>query len=85
MRRDGATRVYLAERVRAALAQDPLVSKLGVDVAIVAGKVVLRGDVATAERRERIGERVAELLPGLAVRNEIRVRELAPPASETLR
>jgi hypothetical protein len=41
---------YLAERIRTALAQDPRVNELGIQVVIVGGRAVVTGSVATAER-----------------------------------
>lgn len=79
-----AEEVYLAERVRTALARDPAVSKLGIEVAVSGGKVILRGDVATAERKRRIRELVEQLLPEAEVQDEVRIRELEAPRHEIL-
>lgn len=79
-----AEEVYLAERVRAALAHDPGVGKLGIEVSVVAGKLILRGDVATEERKRRILELVAWLVPEGDVEDQIRIRELDVPGREIL-
>ena len=43
---------YLAEHVREALAQDPRVGELGLNVEIIGETVVLRGTLTSPERRE---------------------------------
>ena len=65
--------VYLAEHVRDALARDPRVGELDVQVTVDAERVLLTGRVPTAERREAISAVVRELLPDREVRNEIAV------------
>jgi osmotically-inducible protein OsmY len=76
---------YLIERVREAMAEDPRVGELYVQVSIVAGKVVLSGTVATAERKEAMTELVHELLPGHEVHNLTTVSSLSePPESERI-
>jgi osmotically-inducible protein OsmY len=63
----------LAARVRQALATDPRVHELHVSVAVGEGEVVVRGQVATAERREAIDRVLHELLGARQVRNEVEV------------
>ena len=76
---------YVAERVRSALAADPIVNDLGVRVMIVEKKVFLTGNVATAERQARIGEIARELLPDYDVHNEVAVEEMGTaPKAETM-
>jgi hypothetical protein len=77
--------VYLAERLRAELARDPLVGRLGVEVDVVGDRVVLRGEVATLERKQRMAEVIARLVPDLEVVDEVRVRALSEPEREILR
>jgi osmotically-inducible protein OsmY len=69
---------YVIERVHRALAEDPRVSALDVDVALAGGRVFLTGDVPTQERKDAISAVVAEVLPDHQVCNETRVAELAP-------
>ena len=69
---------YVIERVHRALAEDPRVGELNVDVTMAAGRVFLTGDVPTQERRDAIGEVVGELLPDHEVCNETTVAVLAP-------
>jgi osmotically-inducible protein OsmY len=74
----GYTEAHVAE----ALATDPRVSTLGIEVSIRAHEVFLSGDVGTAERRDAVSEVVAELLPGYRVHNDTSAREF-PPGVET--
>jgi len=69
---------YVIERVHRALAEDPRVGGLDVDVALAGRRVFLTGDVPTQERRDAISVVVAEVLPDHDVCNETRVAELAP-------
>jgi hypothetical protein len=79
-RREG----YRAERLRAELALDPLVARLDVEVTIVGDLVVLRGEVETLERKQRMVEAVGQLVPDLAVDDGVRVRALREPEREIL-
>lgn len=76
MSEDASQPQYVAERVRAALADDPAVNDLGVKVRIVEKKVFLTGSVATVERHDRIGTIVREMLPDYDVRNDVTVEEI---------
>jgi osmotically-inducible protein OsmY len=60
---------YLAEHVREALAQDPGLSELHVDITITPGKVFLNGTVGSDERRTHLTRVVQELLPDREVVN----------------
>jgi osmotically-inducible protein OsmY len=71
---------YVIERVHRALAVDPRVGELNVDVTLAAGRVFLTGDVPTQERKDAISDVVGELLPDHEVCNETTVAVLAPPA-----
>jgi hypothetical protein len=64
---------YLAEHVKDALANDPLLSELHVDVTITSGKVFLTGTVGSEERRQSLTAVVGELLPDLEVVNHTTV------------
>ncbi|HUN32597.1 MAG TPA: BON domain-containing protein [Trebonia sp.] len=70
---------YVAGRVKRALAEDHRTHELGVRAEIVGDTVVLRGEVAGAERRLLVAEVAAAAAPGLAVRNEVSVTEVLPP------
>ena len=69
---------YVIERVHRALAEDPRVGELNVDVTLAGGRVFLTGDVPTPKRKEAISAVVGELLPEHEVCNETTVAVLAP-------
>jgi hypothetical protein len=69
---------YVIERVHRALAQDPRVGELNVDVTLAGGRIFLMGDVPTQERKDAISDVVGELLPDHEVCNETTVATLAP-------
>jgi len=69
---------YVIERVHRALAEDPRVGELNVDVTLAGGRVFLMGDVPTQERKDAISDLVGELLPDHEVCNETTVPTLAP-------
>lgn len=71
---------YLAEHVREALARDPRVGELGIDVEIAGDTATLRGTLASPERRQAVAEAVRELLPGHEVRDEMAAPILPEPA-----
>jgi hypothetical protein len=71
--------VYVAVRIKRALAEDPRTHELGVRADIEGDAVVLRGEVAGAERRLLVAEVAATAAPGLVVRNEVSVTEVFPP------
>lgn len=71
---------YLAEHVREALARDPRIGELGVDVEIAGETVILSGTVASLERQEAAAAVVHELLPDYQVRDETEVVELPEPS-----
>jgi osmotically-inducible protein OsmY len=76
---------YAATRLQQALAEDPRTTELGIKVTVRPGQVYLRGDVMTAERRDRLTEVVTELAPDLQVHNDVRVVEVDEPIErETL-
>lgn len=64
---------YLVGRIQEAIAHDPRIGELEVDVRLVGEAVYLDGVVATEERKEAITELVARLLPGCRVHNRMRV------------
>lgn len=64
---------YLAERVRTALAEDPRVGELGVDVVVDGARLVLTGVVGTAERCAAVEQVARELAPEHDVDNRLTV------------
>lgn len=75
---------YDAERLREELARDNRVGELGIEVSITDGKAFLSGKVATAERRDAVGEVASELLPHCTVVNEVTVTVLKDPNLENI-
>ena len=67
---------YLIGKIQNALATDPRVNKLDVNIKIIAGKVHLMGQTSTEVRRRVIAEVVKETVPELEVRNELTVLEV---------
>ena len=68
---------YLVQRVRDALAADPRVGELHVDVTIRGSRVFLTGQVPSGERREAIAQVVHEVLPEHQVANHVTVDPIA--------
>jgi len=64
------------QRVREALAHDPRVGELELQVNMRAGKVFLTGTVASEPRRQAISDVLAERFPELEVHNQTTVQEL---------
>jgi osmotically-inducible protein OsmY len=61
---------YQVQRVREALAHDPRVGELELEVTIRAGKVFVAGTVPTDEVRRAVTEVVREVVPDLEVHNQ---------------
>jgi hypothetical protein len=81
----GEPKHYLIGRVREALATDPRVNELTIQVTVAGDKIFLTGTVATAERRDAISAVVEELLPEYEIHNETTVQSYqAAPEPETL-
>jgi osmotically-inducible protein OsmY len=77
--------VYLLEHVRAALAKDPRVNELELDVALVNDAIFVSGMVGTDDRRRAIGEVVSELVPDRRVVNQTSVLSVSPrPSAERI-
>ncbi len=64
---------YVAAHVQEALARDRRVNEPELAVTIVAGRVLIRGQVPTEERREAVTEVVRECCPDLDVENRTTV------------
>lgn len=69
---------YVVERVREALARDPRVGEIELDVSIQGRTVVVEGTVPTEERREAIPEVVRATAPDHEVENRTTVTSLGP-------
>ncbi|HEX2241061.1 MAG TPA: BON domain-containing protein [Actinomycetota bacterium] len=69
---------YLAAHIREALAQDPRVNDLNIQVNVAGRKLFLTGNVPTEERCKTIAAVVRELVPDYEVHNEVTVQSLEP-------
>ncbi|MFN2526464.1 MAG: BON domain-containing protein [Actinomycetota bacterium] len=65
---------YVVAHVREALAQDPRVNDLNIQVNIAGKKLFLTGNVPTDERCQTIASVVRELLPDYEIHNEVTVQ-----------
>ena len=82
MRKDQS--LYLAERVRSSIAEDPDVSELGIEVEVEGERIVLRGSLTSERRKTQVLALVERLCPGLEIDDEMRVEILREPKSETV-
>ena len=82
MEHQGDEPEYLIARVSDALAEDPRVSEVELDVDVEDGTVVIRGSVPTEERRRGVAEVLTERFPELDARNEVTVLEPPDPPAE---
>ena len=64
---------YLAARIHDAIAADPRVNMLDVEVRVVGQKVFVRGQVPTQDRRDAIADVARELAPDHEIHNEVDV------------
>ncbi len=72
-------REHLIAHVREALAEDPRIGEMELEVTLVGERLAVTGTVATPARRETISRVLAELLPGFDVDNRTEVPPLAEP------
>jgi osmotically-inducible protein OsmY len=75
---------YVAEHIHQALASDDRVNEPELRVQVVAGRVVITGDVHTRERRDAIDRVVRDVDPGLVVDNQTTVIATAAEAPPTV-
>jgi osmotically-inducible protein OsmY len=73
---------YLVQRIREALAHDPRVSELELQVTVRGSKVFVAGAVATDDRRQSVTEVVQEAAPDCEVHNQTRVSVQAGEVEE---
>jgi BON domain-containing protein len=67
---------YREEGLRQALASDPRVAELELDVTIAGDRVVISGTVPTEDRRAAVAEITRELCPDLTIDNRTVVPSL---------
>ncbi len=76
-----AADIYDCQRLQDALAQDPRVSTLGLEVRLIgADEVLVSGEVATPEQREAVAHVAADQMPGRRLHNEVVVTPVADTA-----
>jgi hypothetical protein len=71
--------IYVAGQLERALSGDPRTHELGIRVKVEGDVAVLRGQVASEERRQLITQVATAEAPGMTIRNEVSVTELRPP------
>ena len=73
-------------KLREHLAQDARTNELDIQIECAEGKILLRGEVVSEERKGNIFVLTQELLPGYQVENQIRVPDYpAPDRTEELK
>ena len=70
---------YDAEHIREQLIADPRTNALDVQVALSGRALVLTGHVTTEQRRADICQVVAELAPGVEIRDDLTVTDMSEP------
>jgi hypothetical protein len=76
---DGSLSEYDAEHIREALIHDDRVNALDAQVRLAGDALVVTGNVPTEERRQAITTVIAELAPGVEIRNDVNVADLSQP------
>lgn len=71
---------YLVGRLQEALASDPRVNALDIKIVLTGGKLHLTGQVPTEQRRQAVNEVIHEVMPDVAIRNELTLLELGQAA-----
>ena len=75
---------YLLEKLRRAIAEDPRVGEPAVRVFGAGGRIWLEGTVQSEQRKQAAQEVVAEICPGVEVKNELEVIAIGGPAVESV-
>ena len=70
---------YVVARVQEALAQDPRVAELHVDVAVAGSGIFVTGEVPTSERHDAISEILHSGFPDFDHHNHTTVEQVAAP------
>jgi len=73
---------YVPEHIRERLIHDPRVAEQDLKVEVQGGRVLLGGNVATPQIRDRITEVARELLPDYQIVNETTVVPSSEPDDE---
>jgi osmotically-inducible protein OsmY len=67
---------YLVARLQEALARDERISSLDIKVVLTGQRIHLIGDVPTEQRKQAADDIARSIVPGVTVRNELRVLAL---------
>ena len=70
---------YDAEHIREALIHDERVNALDAQIHLSGNALVVTGNVPSEERRQAITAVIAELAPGIEIRNDVSVADLSQP------
>ena len=73
---------YLAGWLSEHLAEDDDLHELGITVRVAGTSVFLSGVVGTEERRDLVGRRAEELVPGYRICNEVTVAAYPEPVAQ---
>ncbi len=73
-------REYVVAHLRECLAEDPRTNELDIHIDNDSDRILLRGEVSSADRRESVQQIAMECFPGIRVENQIRVTEFSEPA-----
>ncbi len=71
---------YMVAKIQSALAEDPRVNMLDIKITVMHNRVHLMGEVMSEDRRSAAGDVVLSVVPGVEVRNELRVLDVSSPA-----
>jgi predicted nucleotidyltransferase len=72
--------IYAAAHLRESLARDPRTNELDIQIEQAEGKLLLRGEVPTSERRDAAIQVARETFPASVIENQIRVISFPGPA-----
>jgi hypothetical protein len=72
-----------SQRIEQAIANDARTNELGVRIECVDGRVLVRGEVASAERREAVLTVVHEHLPDAEIVDHLQLSDAAQPPHHT--
>jgi hypothetical protein len=75
-------REHVAARLREALATDPRVGEIELELEVGPSDVRVRGTVPTEERRRAVAEVLGEVAPDLRLRNEVTIASHREPPTE---
>jgi predicted nucleotidyltransferase len=75
----GKTRAYAVAHLRERLAEDSRTNELNIQIDQTDDRILLRGEVQIAERREAVEEITREVFPDSLIENQIRVSNFQEP------